>query len=146
MLSHKFCFSWNVKADTSGNFFFSTFVSSIRGASKEELYQELGLETLEKGRWYRKLRCFFKIFGNQSPKYLFNIILTSVSPYSTRNANNIPQFKVKHDFFPKLFFPFCSYWMEKARPKYMQLRKSEYLQEKASEIYTSFWRQCFQMS
>ena len=28
---------------------------AIRGTSKEELYDELGLETLEKRRWYRLL-------------------------------------------------------------------------------------------
>ena len=78
---------------------------AIRGTSKEKLYHELGLETLEKRRWYRKLCCFFKIFRNQSPEYLFNIIPTSVRPYNTRNANNIPQFKVKHNFFQNSFFP-----------------------------------------
>ena len=118
---------------------------TIRGTSKEKLYHELGLETLEKRRWYRKLCCFFKIFRNQSPEYLFNIVLTSVRPYNTRNANNIPQFKVKQ-FFPKFIFPFYSYRMEQAGPKYTQLRKFIYLQEKAFEIYTSFWKQCFQMS
>ena len=35
---------------------------AIRETSKEKLYNELGLETLEKRRWYRKLCCFFKIF------------------------------------------------------------------------------------
>ena len=78
---------------------------AVRGTSKEKFYQELGLETLEKRRWYRKLCCFFAIFRNQSPKYLFNIIPTSVRPYNTRNANNIPQFKVKHNFFQNSFFP-----------------------------------------
>ena len=63
------------------------------------------METLEKRRWYRKLCCFFKIFRNQSPEYLFNIVLTSVRPYNTRNANNIPQFKVKRNFFQNSFFP-----------------------------------------
>ena len=63
------------------------------------------MENLEKRRWYRKLCCFFKIFRNQSPEYLFNIVLTSVRPYNTRNANNIPQFKVKHNFFKNSFFP-----------------------------------------
>ena len=53
---------------------------AIRGTSKVKLYQELGLETLEKIRWYRKLCCFFKMFRNQSPKYLFNLIPTSVGP------------------------------------------------------------------
>ena len=75
---------------------------AIRGTSKEKLYQELGLETLEKKRWYGKLCCFFKIFRNQSPKYLFNIIPTSVRLYSTRNDNNIPQFKIKHNFFQNI--------------------------------------------
>ena len=43
------------------------------------------METIEKRRWYRKLCSFFKIFGNQSPQYLFNVIPTSVRPYNTRN-------------------------------------------------------------
>ena len=80
-------------------------MDAIRGTSKDKLYHELGLETLEKRRQYKKLCCFFKIFRNQSPKYLFNIIPTSVRPCNTRNANNIPQFKVKHNFFQNSFFP-----------------------------------------
>ena len=80
---------------------------AMRGPSKEKLYHELGLETLEK-RWYRELCCFFKIFSNQSLEYLLNIIPTSVRPCNTRNANNISWFKVKHNF-SKIHFPFCSY-------------------------------------
>ena len=73
----------------------------IRVTSKEKLYDELGLETLEKRRWYRKLCCFLKISRCKCPKYLFNIITTSVSTYNTRNTNNIPLFKIKHNsFFP----------------------------------------------
>ena len=53
---------------------------AIIGASKEKLYHKLGLESLEKRKWYRKLCCFFKIFRNQSPEYLFNIIPTSMIP------------------------------------------------------------------
>ena len=64
--------------------------AAIRWTSKEKLYQELILEILEKRRRYRKLCYFFKIFRSQSPKYLLNIIPTSVRPYNTRNANNIP--------------------------------------------------------
>ena len=78
---------------------------AIRGTSKEKLYNELGLESLEKRRWYRKLCCFFEIFRYKCPKYLFNIIPTSVSTYNTRNTNNIPLFKVKHNFFQNSFFP-----------------------------------------
>ena len=78
---------------------------AIRGTSKKKIYHELGLESLEKRRWYRKLCCFYKILRSQSPQYLFNIIPTSVRPYNTRNANNIPQFKVQHKFFKNSFFP-----------------------------------------
>ena len=78
---------------------------AIRGTSTEKLYNELGLETLEKRRWYRKLCCFYKVYKSHSPKYLFNIIPVTVSRYNTRNTNNIPQFKVKHNFFRNSFFP-----------------------------------------
>ena len=43
-------------------------------------------------------------FKNQFRKYLFNFILTSVRLYNTRNANNIPQFEVKHNFFQNSLF------------------------------------------
>ena len=42
---------------------------AIIGASKEKLYDELGLETIEKRRWYRKLCYFFKSFRYKCPKY-----------------------------------------------------------------------------
>ena len=78
---------------------------AIRRTSKETLYDKLGLETLEKGRWCRKLCCFFKILRYKYPKYLFNIIPTSVSTYNTRNTNNNLLFKVKLNLFQNSFFP-----------------------------------------
>ena len=44
---------------------------AIRGTLKEKIYQELGLESLESRRWFRKLCFFFKILKNKSPDYLF---------------------------------------------------------------------------
>ena len=78
---------------------------TIRGTSTEKLYNELGLETLEKRRWHRKLCCFYKVYKSRSPKYLFNIIPITGSRHNTRNTNNIPQFKVKQNFFRNSFFP-----------------------------------------
>ena len=72
---------------------------AIRGTSKEKLYQELGLESLEKRRWYRKLCYFYKIFNKQSPTYLLNIIPVSSRSYFTRYVENVPSFKVRHNFF-----------------------------------------------
>ena len=50
---------------------------SIRGTSVEKIYQELGLESLPKRRWYRKLSHSFRLFKGQFREYLFKI-LTSV--------------------------------------------------------------------
>ena len=44
---------------------------AIRGTSREKIYQELGLESLQLRPWYRKLCLFYKVFKNQHPKYLF---------------------------------------------------------------------------
>ena len=78
---------------------------AIRGSSREKLYQELGLESLKQRRWYRKLCCFYKILKTQSPHYLFSFIPNLSRSYSTRNANNIPQFRFNHNFFKNSFFP-----------------------------------------
>ena len=78
---------------------------TIRRTSTEKLYNYLGLETLEKRRWYMKLRCFYEVYKIHSLKYLFNITHVTASTYNTRNTNNIPQFKVKHNFFRNSFFP-----------------------------------------
>ena len=78
---------------------------AIRGSSKEKLYQELGFESLQQRRWYRKLCYFFKLIKSKSPKYLFNNIPTVRSIYRTRNIDNIPQFNVRHTFFRNSYFP-----------------------------------------
>ena len=63
---------------------------AIRGTSREKNYQELVLESLQQRRWYRKLCLFFKVYKNQCPKYLFDIIPQSNCQYRTRNAQKSP--------------------------------------------------------
>ena len=46
----------------------------LRGSSREKLYQELGLESLQLRRWYRKLRCLYKIYNKQTFGYLNKLI------------------------------------------------------------------------
>ena len=72
---------------------------AIRGTSREKLYQELGLESLERRRWFRKLCSFYKIFRNENPRYLFKEIPVRNSLYRTRNQEDIPPIKTKHQFF-----------------------------------------------
>ena len=61
---------------------------TIRGTSKEKIYQELGLKSLQLRLWYRELCIFYKIFKNKSPAYLFNLIPARNTHYSLRNSDN----------------------------------------------------------
>ena len=72
---------------------------AIRGTSRKKNYQKLGLESLQQRRF------FFKIYKNQCPKYLFDIIPQSNCQYRTRNAQNIPHINVKHQSFKNSYFP-----------------------------------------
>ena len=71
------------------------------GASREKLYQELGLKALSFQRWQRKLYLFNKAVKNKHPQYLFHLILARRSSLTSRNVRNIPIFDVKH--FSKTF-------------------------------------------
>ena len=50
---------------------------TIRGTSKGRLYEELGLESLQHRRLYRKPCYLYKIVVNKSPNYLFKIVPAS---------------------------------------------------------------------
>ena len=80
---------------------------AIRGSSREKIYQELGLESLQLRRWYRKLCLFYKVFKNEHSKYLFHFIPVRCTPYATRTACNIPFIKTKHNFSKNSLFSIC---------------------------------------
>ena len=73
--------------------------------SRKKIYHELGLESLQLSRWYRKLCFFYKVFKNEHPKYLFHLIPIRCTPYATRTESNIPFIKTKYNFFKNSFFP-----------------------------------------
>ena len=80
---------------------------TVKGSSTEKLYQELGLESLQNIRLFRKLGVFYKIVKEQSSKYLFDLIPSRSNSYQTRNSQNLVifQFKVRNNFFFNSFFP-----------------------------------------
>ena len=78
---------------------------AICGTSKEKLYNELGLESLQNRRWYRKLSFLYKVIANQSPSYLFNMIPRKSTSHPTRGSHNIPLLGIKHNFFQNSYFP-----------------------------------------
>ena len=73
-------------------------------ASRENLYQELGLESHRKKRWHRKFCYFFKIFEGPSPEYLFRILPSVSKAFNAVTNDNIPLLSGKHNFFRNSFF------------------------------------------
>ena len=41
-----------------------------QGTSRENIYQELGLESIKSSRWYRHLSCMLKIMKKEAPNWL----------------------------------------------------------------------------
>ena len=78
---------------------------AICGTSKEKLYNELALESLQSRRWYRKLSFLYKVIANQSLSYLFNMIHRKNTSCPTRGSDNIPLLGTKHNFFQNCYFP-----------------------------------------
>ena len=78
---------------------------AIRGSSKKKLYQELGFESLQIGRWFWKSCFFYKIYKNNQPSYLSSIIPQWNFAFNTTNAAKAPLFEIKHNFFKNTFFP-----------------------------------------
>ena len=78
---------------------------AIRGTSREKIYQELGLESLQLRRWYRKLCLFSKVFKTEHPKYICYLIPVRCASYAISTESNIPLIKTKHNFCKNYFFP-----------------------------------------
>ena len=75
-----------------------------RNISKEKFNQELGLESFQLRRWYRKLGMIYKIFKSKSPLYLFKLIPGKTFSCVTRNADNVRYFNINHNFYKNSFF------------------------------------------
>ena len=84
---------------------FSSCNCCNKGTSKENPSQELGSESLQHRRWFRKLSTFHKIFKNLHVLflcyYLFKPPCTTQDPRSSRNMF----FFILNTIFSKTFFP-----------------------------------------
>ena len=82
-----------------------TITGTIRSTLKEKLYNELGLESFQNRRWYRKLSFLYEVIANQCLFYLFNMIPRKNTFRPTRGSDNIPLLGTKHNFFQNSNFP-----------------------------------------
>ena len=85
-------------------------IGAIRGTSKVKFFQELGLESLQHRRWYRKLSYFYKFYKNEL-LHLFKLIPIRSSEYSTRSMQSVPFFKTR-DIFLKNNFSYQSLYKQ----------------------------------
>ena len=76
---------------------------AIQGTSREKIYQELGLESLKRRRWYKRLSCMFKIMEEEAPNYLIKLVPKFETNVSTRN-NSIPTVNCRTNCFNYSFF------------------------------------------
>ena len=97
--------SFQTKIDSVQYNAFLTITVAVRETLKERLYEELGLKSLQRRLWYRKLFYLYKIVVNKSPDYLFKVVPASNTIYNTRNTNDIPLMNIKHKVFKNNFFP-----------------------------------------
>ena len=84
--------------------------NAIRGTSKERIYDELGLYSLRKRRWRKKLIFFFKIINGMLPDYLYSYLeFPSREKYPLRSAsaNILRPIPRRTKTFKNTFFPFC---------------------------------------
>ena len=78
---------------------------TIRGTSKEKLYQELGLESLKDKIWLRQMSYLYKIISTKLPPYLYELI-----PPIQRSHRYPGYFQTLHcrtTLFQNLFLPFA---------------------------------------
>ena len=80
---------------------------SWRGTSRENLYTELGWESLNSRRWSRRLALFYKFVNNLSPVYtVVPIPPLHQSQYCLRNQDVIGRLRARTEKFKSSFYPY----------------------------------------
>ena len=73
--------TWHKKLESAQYNAALTTTGTIRGSNAVKLYQELTLESLENRHKLRRLSLFYKVYKDQSPLYLYNLI-PAKTPYN----------------------------------------------------------------
>ena len=74
-----------------------------KGTNRDKIYEELGWETLDHRRFFRRLTQFYKIINKLTPEYLHHSIPSgNVGPRSTNVLRAIP---CRTDRYKKSFYP-----------------------------------------
>ena len=66
--------SWHKKLESAQYSAALAIAGAVRGINTVKLYQELRLESLQNRRKLRRLSLNYKLYNEQSPLYLYNLI------------------------------------------------------------------------
>ena len=89
-----------------------------RGTSRENLYRELGWESLSSRRWCRRLTLLYKFVNNLSPEYTVEPIPPPhQSHYCLRNQDVIGRLNTRTEKFKSTFYPNCLSEWNKLEPE-----------------------------
>ena len=90
---------------------------TIRGSSREKLYQELGLESLHDRRWHRKLCFYYQIRHNICPSYLTELLPIEKSTcYNFRSNDSLMCPYIRTKQFKSTIFPSCIFNWNQLNP------------------------------
>ena len=73
-----------------------------KGTNTDKIYEQLGWESLDQRRFFRRLVTFYKIMNNMTPAYLKQSIPSS--SYTNRSGNT-PLVKSRTDYYLHSFYP-----------------------------------------
>ena len=92
-----------------------------KGTSRQQIYDELGWESLNLRRWSRRLVLFYKIINNLTPDYTRDPLPPrQESDYSLRRRAAIGQIRARTERFKSSFYPNCLSEWEKLDPEIQQ--------------------------
>ena len=106
---------------------------AIREASREKLYQELGLESLQNRRWLRQLCSFQRILSTKLPPYLYE--LTPPLEWSHDNPDCLKAFQCRTELFQNSFLPYSVNNGNKLDPSVRCAKSRSLFQKKNIYIY-----------
>ena len=93
---------------------------TIQGTSRERLYDELGLISFGKRRWYNKLTFFYKIVNGTLTDYLHSCIESfpqNKYPLRSVSFGKLKCIPSRTKSFSKTFFPYCIDEWHKLNPE-----------------------------
>ena len=121
---------------------FLQFTNVIKGTSRTNLYNELGIQSLSFHWWFRIFCTFYKIKTQCAPKYLYKLLPLKSDTYGTCSTHSVGTYFCRTNASKNYFF---ALYQSKTEYKVdLQLRNEKSCQKIRNTYFTSgcaiYWR------